>query len=92
MSIGYLHQDPDCHYLKRCRGNRRSGRIVEFAGEMLDLLGWCSKCSPGRSDRSKGVSVEYDASPRISGTMAVPLLVGRSTPHEAEKPTEAKTR
>jgi hypothetical protein len=76
MHIGYLHQDRNCHYLKRRRFDVAEGKVVEMRGEMLEVLEWCSKCSPERGGRGdkQPTSAEFVGGAVISDAPPLKLL------------------
>jgi hypothetical protein len=64
MHIGMLHKNPHCHYLKQRRFDEAPSRAIAVQGELLDVLDWCSKCSPEQRAKS---SVEFAVPPTVSG-------------------------
>lgn len=45
--IGYAHQSRFCTYLNPRKDHNPTNRVIELTGEILDVIRWCAKCSPG---------------------------------------------
>lgn len=81
LHVGFLHSDPECHYLRKRTGDGNDSKIVEITGELLGVIEWCSKCNPRRGS---GASVHVDHNrefpvvntPRVFALPATTKLLG----------------